>query len=178
MGSYGWVAQQQEHPAQSYVHQHNICFSCTFNSTDDHAYHCQDPQVLCDVCMHFTSTIIFNHPTHIALQGTFHLDRSNAFQFLQYVITAGLWHNSCIGPVVEFARAKCWRVVRQAGVGMAAYYLSGLAVLVLGGWRLFVVLYAWPYVANIGYASVINWAWHAFANPDNPTNYMSECLSA
>jgi hypothetical protein len=58
------------------------------------------------------------------------------------------------------------------GISMAAYYGAAALTWALGGWRLFVLLWAWPLVANCGYVSVINWCWHAFADPQDPDNFL------
>lgn len=60
---------------------------------------------------------------------------------------------------------------------MAAYYGAAAATWVLGGWRCFVLLWAWPFVANVGYVSVINWCWHAFADPQDPDNYLGSTIT-
>jgi hypothetical protein len=63
------------------------------------------------------------------------------------------------------------------GTGMASYYGAAALTWAMGGWRLFVLLWAWPLVANCGYVSVINWCWHAFADPQDPSNFLGEWLA-
>lgn len=87
-----------------------------------------------------------------------------------------MFHNSGLGPQLHFAASKVWGLNRQLGGGMAVFYGAAGLTWALGGWRLFVLLWAWPFVANCGYASVVNWTWHAFADPSDSTNYIGERL--
>lgn len=73
--------------------------------------------------------------------------------------------------MVEFYRSGCSKLIKQTAAGMAVYYLSAAAVLALAGPQLFLVLFAWPFLANVGFASVVNWSWHIFADPTEPHNY-------
>lgn len=79
--------------------------------------------------------------------------------------------------MVHFIEANLPRLVKQMGTGMAVYYGAAALTWAMGGWRLFVLLWAWPLVANCGYVSVINWCWHAFADPQDPSNFLGEWLA-
>lgn len=67
-----------------------------------------------------------------------------------------------------------YRLSKQMGIGMAAYYLAAAVTWAAGGWQIFFLLFAWPFISNVGYVSVINWCWHAFADPMDPENFLGE----
>jgi hypothetical protein len=92
-------------------------------------------------------------------------------------VTAGLWHNSGLGLLWEFHQSHCYSLLQQTAFGMAAYYSFAAATLVLAGPRLFVLLFVWPFVANVGFASVVNWGWHIFADPAAPLNYAASTIT-
>ena len=87
---------------------------------------------------------------------------------------AGVFHICGIGCQLQFLAAKVYRLNKQMSIGMAAYYGTAALTWALGGTRLFVMLLAWPMVANFGYVSVVNWCWHAFVDPQDPDNYLGE----
>ncbi|WIA30093.1 hypothetical protein OEZ86_000188 [Tetradesmus obliquus] len=60
---------------------------------------------------------------------------------------------------------------------MACYYSCAAAVLALAGPRLFVLLFARPFVADVGFASVVNWGWHIFADPAEPAKYAASTIT-
>lgn len=89
---------------------------------------------------------------------------------------SGVFHNSGLGPQLHFAASKVWGLNRQLGGGMAVFYGAAGLTWALGGWRLLVLLWAWPFVANCGYVSVVNWDWHAFTDPLDVSNYLGGCV--
>jgi hypothetical protein len=92
-------------------------------------------------------------------------------------VTAGLWHNSGVGLLWEFHKSKCYGLLQQTAIGMACYYSCAAAVLAFAGPQLFVLLFAWPFIANVGFASVVNWGWHIFADPADPLNYAASTIT-
>jgi hypothetical protein len=92
-------------------------------------------------------------------------------------VTAGLWHNSGLGLLWEFHKSNCYSLLQQTAIGMACYYSCAAATLLLAGPRLFVLLFVWPFVANVGFASVVNWGWHIFADPAAPLNYAASTIT-
>jgi hypothetical protein len=108
-----------------------------------------------------------------------HCSRSNLLHFLPYIIYAGLYHNSGLGLLAHFVTNDQYVRSLRILLGLIVYYSSALLLYAKLDFTLFCYLFLWPFIANIGVASMVNWSWHIFADPadSSSNNYLSSTIT-
>lgn len=102
--------------------------------------------------------------------------RDNIFNFIAYIPRWVMY--ACNFSVVrQFIQEDNWPVVKKCLAG-SAYYAAFVAVvawIVSPKFALFYLCY--PFLENVLLLACVNWSWHAFIDPADPTNEFVQSLT-
>ncbi len=107
---------------------------------------------------------------------TLKYDRTKLFHFIQYVFYNSYWHNSGLGVLVYFYKNKKWKLFKQMAIGITFFY-SAILIALLVDWRFCLMYLILPHLIHQCLNAFLNWTWHIFADPEEPTNYYTGTIT-